>query len=58
MKAACSCDLPRNRKQVYNLQYQSKCSEKSSNPGGGSDVLSDIMYMCKETESTDHKFIR
>ena len=50
------CDLPRNRKQVYNLNYVKKnshlgsCSSSCGNIQR-TDILAQVMQMCKE--STD-----
>ena len=56
MNAQSSCDLPQNRKQVYNLVSARKISEEkipslpSSIPS--TDVLAEIMHMCKDTSAS------
>ena len=53
--AKSGCDVPRNRMQVYNLNYAKKKSHLSSSslPSGiqRTDILAQVMHMCKE--STD-----
>ena len=44
-----SCELPRDRKQVYNITKKA-CSN--------SDSLSEVMFACKETEKSSDKYIR
>ncbi len=61
MGASSSCELPRNRRQVYNLKH-TNCDKENQNhikkSERGEDVLAEIMYMCKEDEGSDEKFIR
>ena len=60
--AQSGCDLPQNRKQVYNLNYAKKNPHlgSGSSLGGNiqrTDVLAQVMQMCKE--STDSSmFVR
>ena len=49
MNAKSGCDLPRDHKQVHNLKYASKsppCSSASVSP---TDVLAQVMQMCKDS---------
>lgn len=53
MNAKSGCDLPRNRKQVHNLKYASKsppCSSASISP---TDVLAQVMQMCKDSSGCE-----
>lgn len=56
MNAQSGCDLPRNRKQVYNLVSAKKRHEQkipslpSSVPR--TDVLAQVMHMCKDTSGS------
>ena len=52
--AQSGCDLPRNRKQVYNLNYAKKSSHSGSSSSlcgnvQRTDVLAQVMQMCKES---------
>ena len=60
MHAKLSCDLPRNRRQVYNLKSAVKVDEGSSSNSGilRSDTLAQIMNTCKQTCSSSDAFIR
>ena len=60
--AQSGCDLPRNRKQVYNLNYAGKSRQTPSGSSSSSniphtDVLAQVMQMCKES-SDSRKFVR
>lgn len=51
--AKSGCDLPRDRKQVHNLKYASKsppCSSASIPP---TDVVAQVMQMCKDSSGCD-----
>ena len=63
IEASSGCELPRNRRQVYNLkQVESAKREKESIPSGVSsqklDSIASAMQMCKETFNTEVAFIR
>ena len=53
MNAKSGCDLPQDRKKVHNLKYASKsppCASVSIPP---TDVLAQVMQMCKESSGCD-----
>ena len=56
ISARAGCDLPRNRRQVYNakrnVSAQGSCSLTYQ------DTLAEVMRICKATVSTDDVFIR
>ena len=57
MGAQSGCDLQRNRKQVYNLNYAKKNSHSSccSSPCGNlqrTDVLAQVMQMCTDSANS------
>jgi len=61
MEAKLSCDLPRDRRQVYNFKSAHEAKhQKSSIPTGipRSDTLAHVMRECKESSSTGEAFIR
>lgn len=61
MQAKLSCDLPRNRRQVYNLKSASKVLNEGASTSKGtlrSDTLAQIMNTCKQTSSSNDAFIR
>lgn len=61
MEAKSSCDLPRNRRQVYNLKKAYKEKKESAVMTTGisrSDTLAHIMNTCKQTSSNASAFIR
>ncbi len=60
MGATSACDLPRNRKQVYNLKYSAKNQSKlpSTSTFPRVDVLAHVMQMCKESSSSETVFVR
>ena len=61
MEAHSSCDLPRNRRQIYNMKHSANVKkEKSLLPSSvpRTDTLACIMQMCKDTFSTTEAFIR
>ena len=50
--AQSGCDLPRNHKQIYNLNYAKKYQHLSSSASSSiphTDVLAQVMRMCKES---------
>ena len=53
MNAKSGCDLPRDRKQVHNLKYASKTSPCISTNIPPTDVLAQVMQMCKESSGSD-----
>ena len=59
MSAKSGCDLPRNRRQVYNAKQANKVGGEtlcSSIPR--QDTLAEVMQMCKDTSSSTDAFIR
>ena len=54
MNAKLGCDLPRDRRQVYNLKKQQSKPATKPSP----DSLADVMRRCKETSSGSEAFIR
>ena len=63
MRAKSGCDLPRNRRQIYNTKQAIKT--KSENQSGliagsisRSDTLAQVMQVCKETSSSMDAFVR
>lgn len=59
--ASSSCDLPRDRRQLYNLKHSTKLKESKHNSGCSlplKDVLAEVTQMCKDNEGSEHKFIR
>ena len=59
MGAKSGCDLPRNRRQVYNAKQANKVGGEtvySSIPRR--DTLAEVMQMCKDTSSGTDAFIR
>ena len=53
--AQSGCDLPRNRKQVYNLKYAKKTSSCASSPCANvqlTDILAQVMQMCKDSANS------
>ena len=61
MQAKLSCDLPRDRRQIYNFKSANKVMlEKQSMTSGipRSDTLAHVMSQCKETSSGSDAFIR
>ena len=60
MEAKLSCDLPRDRRQIYNFKSAHKAKhQKSSIPTGMpcSDTLAHVMRECKESSSAGEAFI-
>ena len=51
MNASSSCDLPRDRKQVYNFKQNVEVHDIS-------DALSEVMLACKQSETSGDKFIQ
>jgi len=53
--ASSGCDLPRNRQQVYNLNYRKKNSQSHllGSDFQHSDVLAQVMHMCKESVGSE-----
>lgn len=53
MNAQSGCDLPRNRKQVYNFKFavknQPHGTSASAKPVSRTDLLAQVMLMCKES---------
>lgn len=59
MKADRSCDLPRNRRQIYNMKSISKVDSTSlAHNMPRNDTLAQVMMMCKETVSSSDAFVR
>ena len=61
MQAKLSCDLPRDRRQIYNFKSAHDVKlEKQSIASGlpHSDTLAHVMRQCKETSSGSEAFIR
>jgi hypothetical protein len=62
MEAMSSCELPRNRKQVYNLKHIEQLKKESDCIPSGVSLemgpLACVMQMCKDTINTDEAFIR
>ena len=61
MEAKLSCDLPRDRRQIYNFKSAHEAKhQKSSIPTGmpRSDTLAHVMRECKESSSAGEAFIR
>ena len=61
MEAKLSCDLPQDRRQIYNFKSAHKAKhQKSSIPTGMpcSDTLAHVMRECKESSSAGEAFIR
>ena len=53
MNAKSGCDLPRDCKQVHNLKYASKTTPCTSINIPPTDVLVQVMQMCKESSGLD-----
>ena len=59
MNAKSGCDLPRDRRQIYNAKMASKASaDKTSESDCKKDTLAQVMQMCKDTCSSTDAFIR
>ena len=61
MRAKLSCDLPRDRRQIYNFKSANKVKFESQSMTSGiphSDTLAHVMSQCKETSSGSDAFIR
>ena len=61
MNAQSSCDLPRNRRQVYNFKNADKVKKENAvmTPGiPKSDTLAHVMSTCKQTATSSSAFIR
>ena len=61
MRAKLSCDLPRDRRQIYNFKSANKVKLESQSMTSGvprSDTLAHVMSQCKETSSGSDAFIR
>ena len=59
MNAKSGCDLPRDRRQIYNAKMASKASaDKTSKSDCKKDTLAQVMQMCKDTCSSTDAFIR
>ncbi len=61
MKAENSCDLPRNRRQIYNFKSAKSREKEVKIMVSGipqNDTLAHVMMMCKETSSQSDAFIR
>ena len=60
MEAKLSCDLPRDRRQVYDFNSAHGAKHESTCASGipHSDTLAQVMKECKETSSGDEAFIR
>ena len=59
MGAKSACDLPRNRQQVKNLKCSLKNGQSSSNEShSNTDVLAQVMQMCKESSGGETAFVR
>ncbi len=63
IEASTSCELPRNRRQVYNIKHcESMKKEKECVPRGLSSSntgsLACVMQLCKDTIKTEDAFIR
>ena len=54
LNAQSGCDLPRNRKQVYNINYNHPQTVENamSKPLPRTDVFAQVMLMCKETSAS------
>ena len=58
LNAKSGCDLPRNRRQIYNAKQAYKTrAETIPNSAPRQDTLAQVMQMCKDTSGTD-AFIR
>ena len=58
LNAKSGCDLPRNRRQIYNAKQANKTrAETIPNSAPRQDTLAQVMQMCKDTSGTD-AFIR
>lgn len=59
MKATFFCELPRDRRQIYNLKYSSAVKKNVGVRGSvkQSDELAEVMYMCKQDEWDGEHFI-
>jgi hypothetical protein len=59
MRAKSGCELPRDRRQIYNAKKAHKaCAEGASVPDYKHDTLAQVMQMCKETSSSTNAFVR
>lgn len=61
MQAKLSCDLPRNRRQIYNFKSANKVNLVKDSMSSGisqSDTLTHVLHQCKETSSSSDAFIR
>lgn len=58
MSAKSSCDLPRNRRQIYNAKQTSKKDDESQSKSVNcSDTLAHVMQLCKETSSSKEAIV-
>ena len=61
MEAKLSCDLPRNRRQIYNFKSANKANLVKDSMTSGisqSDTLAHVLHQCKETSSSSDALIR
>ena len=59
MRAKSGCELPRDRRQIYNAKKAHKaCAEGASVPDYKRDTLAQVMQMCKDTSSSTNAFVR
>lgn len=59
MNAKSGCDLPRDRRQIYNAKKASKAYvEGASLSDYKKDTLAQVMQMCKDTSSSTDAFVR
>ena len=53
INAKSGCDLPWDRKQVHNLKYGSKSPPCSSTSISPTDMLAQVMQMCKDSSGCE-----
>ena len=59
MKVKSGCELPRDRRQIYNAKKAHKaCAKGASVPDYKHDTLAQVMQMCKDTSSSTNAFVR
>lgn len=58
MEAKLSCDLPRDRRQVYNFKSANGAKHQKLTGFPQTDTLAHVMRECKETSSGSEAFIR
>ena len=59
MNAKSGCDLPRDRRQIYNAKMASKSrADEVSKSDYRKDTLAQVMQMCKDSSSSTDAFIR